>query len=478
MACPHGRARQARGRVAGGIGALALVFMVCARPSVAAEGPPLLAMLGGAGPETLVVQVALNSSNKGQFFVSAWNGDFLIRVEDLKAMGFANVRGRTRNIDGEEMIALKSIDGMSVVFDEKKLALELTVDPKLLPASTVDFAAGRKQTVFYPTSASAFFNYDLSYAGGNAGQRDLTGVASELGARVGDFLFLSDSTYYGAPSDHRFVRLMTSLIRDDRDTLVRTVLGDFVVSAGDLSSSVGMGGVSYSKLYSMNPYFVSYPQQNLSGMLRTPSEVDVYIDGQRVRTLRLPAGDFDLRDITQAPGLRNVQLVIRDSFGREQKISAPFYSTQVPLKTGLHEYSYNLGAARQMYGVESNDYGPLAFAGFHRYGVTDSLTLGAHGEGKSGVYNAGATATVVLGTAGLLNVSGAASGNDGRSGGGALASYTYSGTHFNAGLLLRKQARTTPSSYRPASTSATTRSTLPSATLTWWSGRSQRATPR
>ena len=194
--------------------------------------------------------------------------------------------------------------------------------------------------------------------------------------------------------------------------------------------------------------FRNIPDPKTGKPSNKPAEVllklDVYIDGQRVTTLRLPAGDFDLRDITQAPGLRNVQLVIRDSFGREQKISAPFYSTQVPLKTGLHEYSYNLGAVRQMYGVESNDCGPLAFAGFHRYGVTDSLTLGAHGEGKSGVYNAGATATVVLGTAGLLNVSGAASGNDGRSGGGALASYTYSGTHFNAGLLLRKQARTTP----------------------------------
>jgi outer membrane usher protein FimD/PapC len=419
---------------------MALVLCTCASPSIAAAEPPLLAVLGSTAPETLVVQVTLNNVNKGQFFVSASDGDFLIRVEDLKAMGLAAIHGRTRNIDGEEMIALKSIDDMTVAFDERKMALELTVDPRLLPGTIVDFSGGRKQAVFYPTSASAFFNYDLSYAGGNAGQRDVSGVATELGARVGDFLFLSDSTYYAGDSQNRFVRLMTSLIHDDRDTLVRTVLGDFVVTAGDLSSSVGMGGVSYAKLYSMNPYFVSYPQQNLTGLLLTPSEVDVYIDGQRVRTLRLPAGEFDLRDITQAPGLRNVQAVVRDAFGREQQINAPFYSTQVPLKAGLHEFSYNLGFLREMYGVESNDYGPLAFAGFHRYGVTDSLTIGAHAEGKSGVYNAGATASGVLGAAGLLNVSGAGSGNGGHSGGALLASYSYLGTHFNAGLFVSKQS--------------------------------------
>jgi outer membrane usher protein FimD/PapC len=409
-------------------------------PAAGAE-TSMLAQLGTAAPETVILQITLNAENKGQYFVSMWDGDFLIRVQDLKAMGIADPRGRVRIVDGEEMIALKSIDGVSARFDERKLALDLIADPRLLPTSTVDFAAGRKRNVFYPTNPSAFLNYDVSYAGSNSGLRDTIGVATELGARMGDFLLLSDSTYYGTTSERRFVRLMTSVIHDDRDTLVRTIVGDFAVGAGDLSSSVLMGGVSYSKLYSMDPYFVRYPQQNLTGVLRTASEVDVYIDGQRVRTLRLPPGEFDLRDITQAPGLRNVQLVIRDAFGREQKITAPFYSTEVPLKAGLQEYSYNVGALREMFGVESNDYGPLAFAGFHRWGVTDALTLGVHGEGKSGVYNAGATASIVLGAAGLLNLSASGSGNGGRTGGAALASYSYFGTHFNAGLLLRKQSR-------------------------------------
>lgn len=424
------------------IGSLAIAFFIGALPSMtmAAESS-LVAMLGAAGPETLVVQVTLNTENKGQFFVSAADGDFLIRVQDLKAMGLAAARGRAQIIDGEEMIALKSIEGMSVRFDEKALVLELRGEPKLLPVNTVDFAAGRKQNVFYPTNPSAFFNYDASYAGGNGVQRDAFAAATELGARMGDFLFLSDSTYYGSSSDHRFVRLMTSLIHDNRETLVRAVVGDFVVGSGDLFSSVNMGGLSYSKLYTMDPYFVRYPQQNLTGVLRTPSEVEVYIDGQRIRTIRLPPGEFDLRDVTQATGLRNVQLVIRDAFGREQKINAPFYSTDVPLKAGLHEYSYNAGALREMYGVDSNDYGPVAFAGFHRYGVTDSLTLGIHGEGKMGLYNVGPTASIVLGAAGLLNVSMAASGDSGRNGVAGLASYTYVGTHFNAGLLLRKQSR-------------------------------------
>ena len=94
-----------------------------------------------------------------------------------------------------------------------------------------------------------------------------------------------------------------------------------------------------------------------------------------------------------------------------------------------------------MYGVESNDYGPMAFAGFHRYGVTDALTLGIHGEGKSGLFNVGPTARIVLGAAGLLNMAGAVSENDGHTGVAALVSYSYLGEHWNAGLLVRKESQ-------------------------------------
>ena len=63
------------------VGSLAIAFFIGAFPSMtmAAESS-LVAMLGATEPETLVVQITLNTENKGQFFVSAADGDFLIRV--------------------------------------------------------------------------------------------------------------------------------------------------------------------------------------------------------------------------------------------------------------------------------------------------------------------------------------------------------------------------------------------------------------
>jgi outer membrane usher protein FimD/PapC len=435
------RAVDARRLLAGSVVAF-LVALVLAGipPSATANEPMLVAALGGDGPETMVVQITLNGERKGQFFVNVINGTFLARAQDLKAIGLVSVQGRTWALAGEEYVWVNSMPGVQASFDEARLSLDLTADPKLLPVSTVDLWAGRGEKVVYPDNASAFFNYDIGYAGGNSGFPSGASAATQIGVRSGDFLFLNDSTCSSSSDDHKCVRLTTSLIHDNRDTLVRTIVGDFDAASGSLGATISMGGLSYSKLYDIDPYFIRYPQQRLTGQLRTPSEVDLYIDGQRVRTMRLPAGDYDLRNITQATGYRNVDIVIRDAFGREQRIDTSFYSSERSLQEGLHEYSYNVGAPRENYGVESNDYGSLAFAGFHRYGVTDSLTLGVRAEGSSGLYNAGPTATIVLGAAGLLNVAGAVSENSGHNGGAGLVSYSYLGEHFNAGLLVRKDS--------------------------------------
>jgi len=432
------RSRRLRGSTAN---LVVLVVALLSWPVVAQVPPPSqVAALGSAGPETLVVQITLNGERKGQYFVSVINGEFLIRKQDILAIGVTTADGTSHLVAGETLVWANSIPGLHATFNEPRLSLDLVADPSLLPVRTVDLWAGRGNRVFFPDNASAFFNYDVGYSGGNLGLPDGLFATTQLGMRKGNLLFLSDTTCSAAASDRSCIRLTTSLIHDRRDTLVRTVAGDFGFASGHLGTTFNMGGLSYSKLYDMDPYLIRYPQQGLTGQLLTPSEVDVYVDGQRIRTLRLPAGTFDLRNITQATGFRSVDLVIRDSFGREQRVNTSFYSSDRSLRAGLHEYSYNVGALRENYGVASNDYGPLAVAGFHRYGWSDTLTVGFRAEGRSGRANAGPAATIVLGAAGLLNVAASISEDGGQSGGAGLVSYSYLGQHFNASLFARKDS--------------------------------------
>lgn len=386
--------------------------------------------------ETAVINIILNQESKGEYFLKlAGPGEFLVRAEDLKAMGFRKPVGNVIDVDGEGYLSLKSMEGVEYIFNEKTVSLEITANPWLLGRSEIDFMPQRPRKVYYPKDTSAFLNYGLTYSHDEFSSTTLT---NELGARGGDLLFLTDSTYTNSPKGNKFLRLMSNITYDRRSTLQRLVAGDFFASSGELGSTTNLGGLSFSKLYRMDPYFIYRPLMDVSGVVSLPSEVDVYLDGMRIRTEKFSPGEFELRNITRHAGASTLELVIKDAFGREERLRFPFYFTDILLKRGLHEYSWNIGFQRENFGVESNSYGHPAFSAFHRYGVSDDLTFGLRGEGTRGLYNLGPQVASLLSKAGLatLSLSGSHSDANGEGLAGAV-SYGYQGSRVSTRLLLR-----------------------------------------
>jgi outer membrane usher protein FimD/PapC len=377
----------------------------------------------------MIVNIILNRETKGEFFVNLTDGgDFLVKTSDLQAMGVTGPFPESVAIDNEPHVALKSFSGVTFSFNEKTLTLEITAAPTLLPKQVLDFAPKDPLKVYYPRDSSAFLNYRLDYFSGNSFGFQGYNVTNELGIRSGDFLFLSDSLYTKNDTSNRFLRLSTSLIYDRRQEMQRFVLGDLQASSGDLGASLILGGLSFSKVYRINPYFINRPSAGLSGLVSLPSDVEVYLNGSRIRTDRLSPGAFELRNITGYGGSSFVEVVVRDPFGREQRIDYPFYFTDILLKKGLHEYSYNLGAIRKDFGVSSNRYGTLAFTGFHNYGITDFLTLGLRGEWAGSRGNMGSQASFLSPEAGTFtgSLSGSYDGH-GRTGVTGFFGYGYQG---------------------------------------------------
>lgn len=387
----------------------------------------------------MIVNVVLNRQQKGEFFVIlAEDGDFFVKSSDLRSMDLTGPFPAAVTIGSEPYIPLRSFTGLSYTFDEKKLTLEIDAAPSLLPEQILDFSPQEPLKVYYPKDSSAFLNYRLDYYSGNSFRFQGFNMTNELGVRKGDFLFLSDSLFTKDTSNSSFIRLSTSLIYDRRQDMQRIICGDLAASSGDLGSGVILGGLSLSKLYRINPYFIKYPSAGFSGLVSLPSEMEVYLNGSRIRTDRLSPGGFELRNITGYGGASQVEVVVRDPFGREQRIGYPFYFTDLLLKKGLHEYSYNLGAIRQDYGIKSNEYGKLAFSGFHNYGMTDFLTLGFRGEWAGSVFNMGPQMSFLSRIAGTLtaSLSGSYDGH-GRTGVAGLIGYSYQGTHLSGRIFLK-----------------------------------------
>lgn len=387
--------------------------------------------------------VVLNGESQGDLFVErTGEGDFLVKEEDLRRIGFRDPAGTRSTIDGERYLSLRSMEGVSFEFQEKTLTLEITASPSLLPKRTIDFLPARQPKVYYPKDPGGFLNYQVGYDAGDSFSFRSWDVTNQVGIRIGEVLLLSDSSFTKTREDSRLVRLMTSATWDRRETLQRGVAGDFIASSGELGANVNLGGVSVSKVFRIDPYFYWYPLANLSGQLPLTSELELYIDGIRVRTEKLPPGEFELRNLTHYNGSSRITLVIRDPFGTERRIEAPFFFTDALLREGLHEYSYNVGALREEFGTESNRYGHAVFSAFHRYGLSDAVTAGGRAEAGKGVVNLGPEALFRIRQAGIMAASLSASHDDGEGFGAAgLLRYTYQGRRWSGQAFLKGFSR-------------------------------------
>jgi outer membrane usher protein len=391
------------------------------------------------GAETVILNISLNQESKGDFFVIITEDkDFLVRTSDLASMGFREPEEKVLEIDGEAFMSLRSMKGIEFTFHESTLSLDITASPRLLPKRTIDFLPGRQPKVYYPEDKSAFFNYRFDYSAGDSFNFQSFYLTNQLGIRTGNLLFLTDSSYKKTKIEEKFSRLMSNITYDRRDDLQRIILGDFFASSGELGSSINLGGLSFSKVYLIDPYFIRQPMADFSGSLSLPSDVEVYLDGMRLRTERLSPGEFDLKNIFYYGGVRVIEVVIKDPFGREERLRYPFYFTDVLLKKGLHEYSYNIGFLREDFGIESNRYGDLIFSAFHRYGFNNSLTFGLRSEGEKARYNLGPQASCLIGNSGIvtLSVSGSYDTKE-KYGLAGLLSYLYQDKRINASLFLK-----------------------------------------
>jgi outer membrane usher protein len=413
---------------------------ICAVSWQLAVAQPIDKSVSSQQRETMVVRASLNTVDKGDIFVQRTpDGDFLLLVEDLKSMGFTAPAGQIVTADNSAYLSLRSMPGVSYVFGDRLQTLAIKAEPQLLTSTSLDLQSGSRPKAMTSQSNSAFLNYALDYADAGQATTGKFNLTAETGLRFGDYLFTTNATTQASDGSRHLTRLLTSVTRDDRDNLRRIVAGDFFTTLQGLGNSVNMGGLSISKRYGLDPYFVRNPLQNIRGLAATPSQLELYVDGQRVRSEQIQPGAFELRNFLDYGGATTAQVVLRDAFGQVQRFDYSFYFSDQPLAKGLSDYSYSIGALREDYGLRSNHYGAAAFSAFHRYGFSDAITLGGFAEGKRGMINAGPSATIVLGDSGILSLTLGASRFDGLRGRAVAASYSYQSHRWSLGMELRKE---------------------------------------
>jgi len=396
----------------------------------------------GWADETIVVNIRVNSVAKGDFIVlQNATGQFFVKTADFPALGIqlpADIVGV--EIEKEHYASLSSLRDVSVVFDERKLSLAIIAPVGLLQKTIMDLSTVPPSLhgVYLPKDNSAFLNFAVNYSYSNPDASQSFAIIDKLGVRSGNFFFIADSQYTQTELTSDFVRLMSAITYERPKDLQWFTLGDMFATSGNLGSTINIGGFGIKRAFQMDPSLIRQPTLNLTGAATLPSQVDIYVDGILAGRQHIQPGQFELKNINYYGGTRNVDLVIKDPFGNEQRFRYPAYFTSALLKQGLHEYSYNIGILRERYGIKSNDYRKPAFSAFHRYGATNSLTIGAGGEAADDIYNGSMQSSYLIPRSGVVALELAGSRSSSVAGWAGSFSHSYQNGRFGSSLLLAK----------------------------------------
>jgi outer membrane usher protein FimD/PapC len=389
--------------------------------------------------EQAVLKLVLNEQDKGEFFiVLAPEGDIWMARSDFEQLGLKQGLGKDVQFNGITHVSMQSISDLEYRINEERVSLDVNASPFLFREHDVESSYTKPYKVVMTRDSSAFLNYSVNYD--YADDEPVVNISGELGISSGNYLGITTYTYQKTEDTEKTARLMTSFAYSDRDKLQTVTLGDFSSSSGALGSGILLGGISYSKNFSLAPFFLKQPPLQLGGTIETPSDVEIYLDGNLVRKERLSPGEFTFQNIPATTGFGTASMVIKDVYGREKIIAIPFYYSERLLKKGLHEYSYNAGFIREDFGVKDFSYGKPAFMSFHNFGFSKNLKIGYAAEASTDLVNIGPSASFSIFNEGIVNTAFAYSYNSGESGFSGILDYRYQSRHFNAGLSLRSDS--------------------------------------
>ncbi|WP_170207659.1 fimbria/pilus outer membrane usher protein [Luteibacter pinisoli] len=399
--------------------------------------PPTMDPRVSVAGEDLYLEVVLNGTATEKLMHFIRRGEALCAsAADLRNLGFVLP-------PGDEMRCLLDISGLRYSYDAGQQRVTIDVPTGRLDLPRQILNQPERSATKASSGTGLLLNYDI-YASQGAGLGNVSAL-TELRAFSEDKGVLSSTALtrrYQVPGDGwqgGNVRLDTQWRLSFPDSSVALTVGDTFTGYTSWSRATRIGGIAIGTDFALQPYRVTTPLPQFFGQATAPSSVELYVDGIRQYSGKVPAGSFQLTAVPGVDQSGQAQVVLTDALGRSSTVTFPFYAARQLLRAGLDDWSVDVGTVREAYGIDSFAYGnaPIGSATWRR-GLTDSFTLESHAEAGDGRGTAG------LGTvwnpfgASVVNASYAAS-----RGGGAQygAGFSWSGRYMNFSLdTLRSNA--------------------------------------
>lgn len=395
-----------------------------------APPPPTVTPRTRVAGEDLYLEVVLNGTTTSRLVHFIRRGDALCAsTTDLRSLGFAIPP------DNNER-CLDDVEGVRYAYDVPMQRVSINAAPDLLSLPRKLLNPAERPATTPTSSTGVLLNYDI-YGSSGSGTGNLSALA-EARAFSSGLGVLSNTALarrYQTPGEGwqgDSVRLDTQWRMSFPQRSEALTIGDTFTGYLSWTRPTRIGGIAFGTDFALQPYRITTPLPQFFGEATAPSAVELYVDGIRQYSGKVPAGPFQLTAVPGVDTAGQAQVVLTDALGRSSTVTFPIYSARQLLRAGLDDWSVELGAVREDYGIRSFQYGnaPMA-SGTWRHGVTDSFTFESHAEAGDGRGTAGAGAVWTPGGASVLNASVSAAYGGGMQYG---AGYTWMGHFMNVSL--------------------------------------------
>ena len=390
------------------------------------------------------MRVYLNQQDKGDWFFKLEGTTPLFTPKSLRSMGLERLPDvMIRQIDGASYLDLASMQpGVSWRIDEQQSAIYIDVPPRYFRKQSLSRSIfNAPEGLVFKNEWSGYTNYGIDVSDREGSDGVTLAAPLETVFHAGNFTAFSNFLYTNVDDSSQFVRFISAVTRDDRESMTRLTLGDFAATTGIDGGGGLYGGVSISRNFSIDPYFNRFIALSVYGQANTQSQVEYYLDDNLMFTQQVSPGQFEFQGVRPPTGAHQSRMVIRDVFGHENVVYGDFYFASRILKPGVHEFSYNAGFEREDFGQRSADYGKPAALGFHRAGLTEWLTLGGRAEFSQHVSNIGGSASVLVSHFGEMDASLSGSSSESSHGYAASVNYRYNTPLFSVRARFRTLSR-------------------------------------
>ena len=377
-------------------------------------------------------------------------GDVLIKVEAQQAVSVeaAGLRRELSNIINE--LGLEALDraangqpfvepavlkaaGFDLEFDNRKLELSVVrINPEFLKVrqlgTTPSFNNRIELKTIEPERFSTYMNVTGNFDYDTRPGSDTPDFFLDGATRIGGVVVEYDAALtdqFGGSYD--FFRRSTRAVYDDPNSYRRYSAGDLRLNSLSILRTPQLVGFAVEKSRTIFDPFSSVTR--LAGrqiFLDNRSSVDVLINGTQFDSFQLDAGTYDLASLPIQQGSNDIQLVVRDSFGRQQIIDYNFFFENLELPAGQEEYSFGIGFLSDSFGFEPNYSKDIAASGYYRKALSTDLIIGGAIQLSEAVQVLGGTISIVPQIVpGVFNLEAATSRSQGETGIALRAGYRY-----------------------------------------------------